>query len=64
MAIATQGGYEIAGTPVAKEGGPILVAFAAAKKSKLGSVHVVQETKDQRLWGRDTFVLRARPLEA
>ena len=60
VATATQGGCAITGVPATKEGVPILVAFAASAKSNPGSVHFIQETKDQRLLGGNTFVLRGK----
>jgi hypothetical protein len=69
VAAASREGCAITGIPVGMQGIPILVAFAAGARPGAGSVQLIQETRDQRVLGGNTFVLRnlkanARPISA
>lgn len=59
LACASRQGCTITGIPPAAEGIPLLVSFAAGKLPSTGSVHLIQESDEQRVVGGNTFVLRS-----
>jgi photosystem II stability/assembly factor-like uncharacterized protein len=58
VATASREGCTITGIPVEKQGMPVLVAFAASARPSTGSVQLIQESRDQRVLGGNTFALR------
>jgi photosystem II stability/assembly factor-like uncharacterized protein len=58
VATAPREGCTVTGVPVGKEGIPILVAFTAGTRPSTGSVQLIQESRDQRVLGGNTFALR------
>jgi photosystem II stability/assembly factor-like uncharacterized protein len=58
VATASREGCTITGVLVGKQGIPVLVAFAAGARPSTGSVQLIQESRDQRVLGGNTFVLR------
>jgi hypothetical protein len=57
-ATAHREGCAITGVPVENQGIPVLVAFTAGARPSSGSVQLIQESRDQRVLGGNTFVLR------
>jgi hypothetical protein len=58
VATAPREGCAITGVPVGMQGIPILVAFTAGARPSTGSVQLIQESRDQRVLGGNTFALR------
>jgi photosystem II stability/assembly factor-like uncharacterized protein len=58
VATAPREGCAITGVPVGIQGIPILVAFTAGARPSTGSVQLIQESRDQRVLGGNTFALR------
>jgi len=58
VATAPREGCAITGVPVGMQGIPILVAFTAGARPGTGSVQLIQESRDQRVLGGNTFALR------
>jgi hypothetical protein len=58
VATAPREGCTVTGVPVGKQGIPILVAFTAGARPSTGSVQLIQESRDQRVLGGNTFALR------
>ena len=58
VAAASREGCAISGIPVGMQGIPILVAFTANARPSAGSVQLIQESRDQRVLGGNTFALR------
>jgi photosystem II stability/assembly factor-like uncharacterized protein len=58
VATASREGCTLTGVPVGEQGIQILVAFTAGARSSTGSVQLIQESRDQRVLGGNTFVLR------
>jgi hypothetical protein len=48
----------ITGFPAGMQGIPILVAFTANARAATGTVQLIQESRDQRVLGGNTFALR------
>jgi photosystem II stability/assembly factor-like uncharacterized protein len=58
VATAPREGCAITGVPVGMQGIPILVAFRAHARPATGNVQLIQESRDQRVLGGNTFALR------
>jgi hypothetical protein len=58
VAAASREGCAISGIPVGMQGIPILVALTANARPGAGSVQLIQESRDQRVLGGNTFALR------
>jgi len=58
VATASREGCTITGVPVGKQGTPVLAAFTAGARPSNGTVQLIQESRDQRVLGGNTFVLR------
>jgi len=58
IATAPREGCTITGVPVGKQGIPILVAFTPGARPSTGSIQLIQESRDQRVLGGNTFALR------
>lgn len=58
VATASREGCTITGVPVGKQGIPVLLAFAAGARPSTGSVQLIQESRDRRVLGGNTFALR------
>jgi len=58
VATAARKGCAITGVPVGMQGIPILVAFTADTRPATGTVQLIQEARDQRVLGGNTFALR------
>ena len=58
VAAAPRNSCTITGVPAGMQGIPILVAFTANARAATGTVQLIQESRDQRVLGGNTFALR------